>query len=127
MKIKIIISYDGSNYFGSQIQPNKITIQSILNDILITLNIKTTLEFSGRTDKGVHAFKQVLSCEIPTYWQNLSKLKITLNKLLPNSIYIRRIEKVDIKFHARFSAIKREYRYLITNKTLTPFNSSYLT
>ena len=126
-KIKLTLSYDGSNFYGSQIQPDQVTVQSTLHDALKVLNINTTLEFSGRTDKGVHAFKQVVSCIIPNYWNDLLKLKTTLNKLLPSSINIRSISTVNDSFHARFSAIKREYRYLITNKQLNPFNTSYIT
>ncbi|MEA3552863.1 MAG: tRNA pseudouridine(38-40) synthase TruA [Campylobacterota bacterium] len=126
-KIIFTISYNGSNYYGSQIQPDKITIQSKVEEVFKILNITTTLEFSGRTDKGVHAFRQSISCLIPHYWNDLSKLKISLNKLLPNSIYIRKINFVDLSFHARFSAKKREYRYLITSKKLTPFNSDFIT
>ena len=126
LNIKLTISYDGSFYYGSQIQPNHLTIHNILNEIFKKLNIKTTLNFSGRTDKGVHAFKQVVSCFIPNYWINLNKLKNTINKMLPNDIYVRSIYKVEDNFHARFSAKTREYRYLISTKPLTPFNSKYL-
>lgn len=126
MKIKITLSYDGTNYNGSQIQPDYPTIHSKLLDVLQILNITTTLDFSGRTDKGVHAFKQVVSCFIPIFWKDLQKLKIALNKQLPSSIQIRNIQKVEDHFHARFSAKKREYRYLLTSNKLSPFNSNYI-
>ncbi|MEA3314930.1 MAG: tRNA pseudouridine(38-40) synthase TruA [Campylobacterota bacterium] len=125
-KIKLIISYDGSDYFGSQIQPDKITIQSELQDAFKKINIDTSCDFSGRTDRGVHAFKQTISCDIPTYWDNLTKLKDVLNRLLNSSIFIRYISKVDESFHSRFSATKREYRYLISSKKTTPFNDKYI-
>jgi len=125
-KIKLIISYDGSDYFGSQIQPDKITIQSELENAFKKINIDTNCEFSGRTDRGVHAFRQTISCNIPIYWNNLIKLKEVLNKLLNSSIYVRYISKVDESFHARFSAKKREYRYLLSSKKTTPFNDKYL-
>jgi len=126
LKIKITLSYDGTNYNGSQIQPDFPTIHSQLLEVLNILNINTILDFSGRTDKGVHAFKQVVSCEIPDFWNDLKKLKQVLNKQLPHSINIRNIKNVDNYFHARFSAKKREYRYLLTSKKLTPFNSNYI-
>lgn len=126
MKIKITISYDGTPYNGSQIQLDYPTIQSKLNEVLNILNINTTLDFSGRTDKGVHAFRQVGSCDIPHFWNDLNKLKIALNKQLPPSIQVRKIQNVNDNFHARFSAQKREYRYLITNKKLSPFNANYI-
>ena len=126
INIKLVISYDGTLYNGSQIQPDKPTIQAKLQEIFKLLNIDTKLEFSGRTDKAVHAFRQIISCPIPKYWNDLNKLKTTLNKMLPSSIYVRDIKLVNKDFHARFSAKKREYRYLISQKQLTPFNSNYL-
>jgi len=127
MKIKLTLCYDGTNFYGSQIQTTFPTIHSTLLDALSLLNIKTSLDFSGRTDKGVHAFKQVVSCNIPSYWENLNKLQESLNKLLVHSIQVRNIQKVREEFHARFSAKKREYRYLITDKKLSVFNTNYLT
>lgn len=126
MKIKFTISYDGSLFYGSQVQPNYVTIQSKIEEVFKLLNIETSLEFSGRTDRGVHAFRQVISCDIPEFWNNLVKFKTTLNKMLPNSIYVRNISYVTDNFHARFSAKSREYRYLISTKKLTPFNQNYL-
>jgi len=126
MKIKLTISYDGSNFNGSQIQPDFPTIHSILLEVMNTLNIQTKLDFSGRTDKGVHAFRQVISCDIPEYWYDLNRLSIALNKQLPKTILVRNIQKVTNEFHARFSAKKREYRYLFTSKKTTPFNANYI-
>ena len=126
-KILLTISYNGTNYYGSQIQPDKVTIQSKIEEAFTILNISTSLEFSGRTDKGVHAFRQSISSLIPAFWDDLDRLKKSLTKLLPNSIYIRKIRFVEKDFHARFSAKKREYRYLITSQKLTPFNSDFIT
>ncbi len=126
IKIKLTISYDGTDYYGSQIQPDQITVHSKILELLKILNINTTLDFSGRTDRGVHAFKQVLSCDIPDYWSNIDELKFQLNKMIPNSIFIRDISIVDKSFHSRFSVVKREYRYLMTNKPLNPFNAKYI-
>ena len=125
-KIKFIISYDGSQFFGSQKQPDKITVQGVIEEVLAILNIDTKLELSGRTDKDVHAFRQTISCFIPSHWEDLNALKHKFNRLLPNSIFVRTIQEVDDKFHARFSAKKREYRYLFTNRFLTPFNANYI-
>lgn len=127
MKVKLTLSYDGSCFSGSQIQPDKLTVQGKLEEVLKTLNIPTTLEFSGRTDKDVHAFKQVVSLKIPNHFlKDLKSFKKILNKLLPSSIYIRSATFVDSNFHARFSAKTREYRYLFTNKHPNPFQSKYI-
>ena len=126
LNIKLIISYNGTQYFGSQIQPDQITIQSVLEDIFKIINIDTTLEFSGRTDKGVHAFKQVISCKIPSFWDSLEKLKDTLNRMLPSSIKVRYITKVEDSFHARFSAKSREYRYIFSTKEQSVFSADFI-
>lgn len=125
-KIRFTISYDGSQFYGSQKQPDKKTVQGVLEEVLAVLNIETKLELSGRTDKDVHAFRQVISCFIPSYWNNLKVLKNKINKLLPQSIFVRNIQNVDENFHARFSAKKREYRYLFTDKHLNPFQANYI-
>ncbi len=126
MYIKIILSYDGSRYNGSQKQPNKNTVQDELENALNRLKINSKLAFSGRTDKDVHASGQVISLEIPDFWNNLTKLKDALSKQLSNSINIKSIIKVQDDFHARFSAKKRIYRYILSTKPTTAFNDRYL-
>jgi tRNA pseudouridine38-40 synthase len=106
-----------------QIQPNKKTIEGEILKALQKINIKTKIYHSGRTDRGVHALNQVISFEIPDFW-NLEKLRILLNKILYPSIYFKKIQKAPNEFHPRFSAKKRSYRYIIS-KNFTPFNAKY--
>ncbi|QKF60162.1 tRNA pseudouridine(38-40) synthase TruA [Aliarcobacter lanthieri] len=127
MNLKFICSYDGSLYFGSQKQPNQNTVEDELLKIFKTFSIDTKIIFSGRTDKDVHATKQVFNCFIPEYFDNFFKLKDILNRRLPSSIKILKISKVSDDFHSRFSAKKRVYRYIITTKPTTPFNAKYMT
>nr|WP_274519589.1 tRNA pseudouridine(38-40) synthase TruA [Lebetimonas natsushimae] len=117
------MSYDGSEFYGMQIQPDKITVEGTISNALKKLNIKTKITHSGRTDRGVHALNQVISFEIPNFW-NLEKLKNILNKILYPSIYFKKITIAPFDFHPRFSAKKRSYRYLIS-KYFTPFNAKY--
>jgi len=126
MNIRLIISYDGSKYYGSQIQPNKQTVHGQLSLAFSTLGISSKISFSGRTDKNVHASMQVLSLSIPSYWNDLVKLKSILDSYMPASIIIKSLKQVPNDFHARFSAKKRSYRYIISKKELTAFNSSYM-
>jgi len=126
MNVKLTISYDGSKYYGSQIQPDKNTVHGKISLALSSLGIETKISFSGRTDKNVHASMQVLSFVLPSYWTNLKKLKEILITYLPSSIKIKSLIKVSNDFHARFSAKKRSYRYIISKKELTAFNSSYM-
>jgi len=128
MRVKITISYDGSRFNGFQIQNNKqkvITVAGLITKELNNLNIKTILIGSGRTDTGVHASSQVLHFEIPEFWSNITKLKDELNRLVKPYIYIKKIEIVDKKFHARFSAKKRLYRYALYSGEYQPFLSNY--
>jgi len=127
LNLKFICSYDGSSYFGSQKQVNKNTIEDELLRVFKTFKIDTKIIFSGRTDKNVHATKQVFNCQIPDYFDDFSKLKDILNKRLSNSIKILKISKVSDDFHSRFSAKKRVYRYLICTKPTNPFNVRYIT
>ncbi|MGB5793356.1 tRNA pseudouridine(38-40) synthase TruA [Poseidonibacter sp.] len=127
MNVKFVISYDGSSYQGSQKQPNGQTIENKLLKAFKRINIDTKIILSGRTDKDVHATGQVFNCIIPSFWQDLDKLKVVLNRNLPSSIKIRYARKVNDDFHSRFHAKKRVYRYLITTKETNPFNDKYIT
>jgi tRNA pseudouridine38-40 synthase len=125
MNIKIIFSYDGSKFNGSATQPQKNTVQDKFEEVLKVIGIQNGLVLSGRTDKNVHATRQVASLKIPEFWTDLSKLQTTLTKHLPYSIRIKSIKKVPLDFHARFSAKKRVYRYIVSTKPLTAFNADY--
>lgn len=127
MNLKFVISYDGSFFKGSQKQPNKLTIEDELLKAFKRINIDTKIILSGRTDKNVHATGQVFNCEIPNIWRDVNKLKLVINRTLPSSIRISKINEVERDFHSRFHAKKREYRYLITNKPLNAFNNRYIT
>ncbi len=126
MNLKFTISYDGSVFFGSQKQPNQITVEDELLKVFKSINIETKIILSGRTDRDVHSSGQVFNCEIPNFWEDLEKLKNIINKRVNQSIKILKINKVDDSFHSRFSAKKRVYRYLITQKETNPFNQKYI-
>jgi len=126
MNVKFTISYDGTCFLGSQTQPNRLSVQDSIQKAFKQLNINTKIILSGRTDRDVHATGQVFNCEIPPYWNDLKKLKVVLNRHLPLSIRVKYIKIVENDFHARFHAKKRVYRYLITKKELTAFNSKYI-
>lgn len=127
MNVKITVSYDGSIYKGSQKQPEGVAVENKLLKAFSSLNIDSKIVFSGRTDKNVHATGQVFNIHIPDFWQDLEKLKMVLNRKLPNSINLIKIVKVEDDFNARFCAKQRVYRYLVTTKPTTPFNAKYIT
>lgn len=126
MKYQLIISYDGTAYCGWQVQPNSLSIQSIIQNALETL-LKEPISVtgSGRTDAGVHALAQSahFATEKPF---DLCKLHTSLNGILPLDIRILSIQPVENDFHARYSALSKVYRYHIhCNKTMHPFRRLY--
>ena len=127
MNLKFEIAYDGSTFFGSQKQANKNTVEDELLKAFKNINIDTKIVLSGRTDRDVHATGQVFNSFIPDYWEDLEKLKEILNNKLSRAVKIKKISKVNDNFHARFSAKKRVYRYIISSKQTTPFNDKFVT
>jgi len=126
MRVKAVISYDGSHYFGFQKQTS--TPKTITHDIeeaLASLHITSPIVGSGRTDAGVHASGQVIHFDLPAYWSDLEKLKLNLNRKL-HHIYIKHITKVADDFHARFSAKKRLYRYVFKTSKPSVFEETYV-
>lgn len=126
MRYKLVVSYDGYNYMGFQIQNELDTIElELMKAFNRLLNLDVKIYPSGRTDRYVHARGQVchvdLDIDIPDYG-----LMKGLNAYLPNDIYIKEVEKVNEDFHARFSAIKKEYRYYINIKEYNPLTIRYL-
>ena len=129
-KLKLTIAYDGSKFYGSQIQRTQKlpTIVGNFELALKKLQIKPKIEFSGRTDRGVHATNQIATIEVKTHWQkDLNKLKNSLNKIIKPSIIIKHIENCDESFHPRFDAKKRIYRYVISTQEFNPFMNNYIT
>ena len=127
-KVMIVLSYDGSQFNGFQIQKGEVnTVAKRLYEVFKSIGIFARFNASGRTDKGVHATYQVIDIDLPDFWSDLKKLKNELNKKLYPSIFIKAIKRVDSNFHARYSAKKRVYRYIISTKNFSPFQSNYLT
>ncbi len=123
--VKAIISYDGSKFHGLQIQPDAKTVIGEIDKALKKIKINTKIITSGRTDKGVHALNQVISFDIPDFWQE-NRLKELLNKIVMPEIYFKKITKTDKNFNPRFNAKKRSYRYIISPFT-NPFIDNYIT
>ncbi len=126
--LKIIFSYDGSRFSGYAPQKGSVlTVHKTLKNAFLSLGIDRDFNASGRTDKGVHASFQVINIIVPSYWEDLVKLKYELNKKVKPSIFIKNISKVDMNFHARFSAKRRVYRYIVKIGDINPFLSNYVT
>jgi tRNA pseudouridine38-40 synthase len=125
-KASILISYDGTPFYGWQRQKNRITVQQSIEDVLETLfQKKTTVHGAGRTDAGVHAAGQTAHFEVPRNF-NLNKLSHSMNSMLRPEIRIISCVEVTQDFHARFSATSKTYFYIInTSKLVSPFLRNY--
>jgi tRNA pseudouridine38-40 synthase len=110
---KLTIAYDGTLYAGWQLQPNGKTVQEVIEGALAKIAGRAVrIHGSGRTDAGVHARGQVANCSLSTPLA-AATLQRALNANLPEDIRVMRVQEVDTKFHARFSAKGKEYRYQI--------------
>ncbi|MDX1377388.1 MAG: tRNA pseudouridine(38-40) synthase TruA [Anaerolineales bacterium] len=110
-RYKLTLAYDGADFFGSQKQANKRTVQGELENALTELGwTGRSVLLSGRTDTGVHATGQVASAEMK--WQHSDdELLRALNALLPGDLSVQVVQVTDAKFHPRFDAVSRRYRY----------------
>ena len=116
--IRLEIEYDGANYSGWQVQPKSRgkTIQEVIEKSLRKiLQEKIKLVASGRTDAGVHACAQVANFSTRSDMP-LSRLKLSLNGILPEDIKVKKLNAVSPDFHSRFCAKSKVYRYTILNR-----------
>jgi tRNA pseudouridine38-40 synthase len=126
MRVKAVISYDGSAYHGFQKQKQtKQTITTAIEAVLHSLHIDSDIAGSGRTDAGVHASGQVIHFDVPDFWSDLKRLTRSINQQLTD-IQVKYITHVADDFHARFSAKTRIYRYVFKTDKLSIFEQKYI-
>lgn len=126
MVVKCIVSYDGSNYCGWQVQPNLLTIQGEIERVLsMIMNRSVSIVGSGRTDSKVHALGQVFSF-VHDKEMSCIQLKTAMNRLLPKDIRILSVSEVSDNFHARFDAIHKRYDYYVSFDMENPFIRHYM-
>ena len=127
MKFFMTFSYDGSNFSGYQKQPRLRTVQKVMEDALKEINggKSVNITASGRTDAGVHALNQKAHFEM-NIKITPDKLLKGINSLLPPDVYVKKIEEVDDEFHARYSAIGKEYIYIINLGEYNPIERNYV-
>lgn len=116
MRVKLTVSYDGTNYCGWQIQPNGVTIEEKLNHAISALfgcEIKVT--GASRTDAGVHSLGNVCIFDVETRMP-AEKISFALNQRLPEDIVVLDSCEVDESFHPRFSKSRKTYEYRILNR-----------
>jgi len=126
-RIKIVVSYDGTDYHGWQVQPGLPTIQGALEQVIAGIEGRPVqVAGSGRTDAGVHAMAQVAAFSI----QNpipVDNLRRAMNRLLPRDIRLLGVEEAAADFHPRFQARRKTYEYRIfRGEICTPFERRYV-
>ncbi len=116
MRVKLTVEYDGTAYFGWQLQAEHDSIQGRLESALGRIfNTPIRVHGSGRTDTGVHACGQVASADLPRELR-LDELKRALNALLPPDIAIASVERARDDFDPRRDARSRIYQYRVLNR-----------
>ena len=123
-RLKLILHYDGSAFFGWQMQREERTVQGELEAALTRLTgARRPIEGSGRTDRGVHATGQVAAVSLPDTWEP-HKLEKALNAVLPKDIWIESVQPAAPDFSPRFDAVARTYLYRLGTSVLSrsPFH-----
>lgn len=118
--LKLILSYDGAEFSGWQVQPDKSTVQGTLASAIGRVTGEKVLpQGSGRTDAGVHALAQVVTFVTESSVPTGNFLK-ALNDVLPASVRVIEVTEMPPQFHARHSAKAKTYRYRIYRGTICP-------
>ena len=126
MKYLINLSYNGSKYYGYQIQKNKDTVEGEIEKVLSKIfNTNINTIGASRTDKGVHALNQYCTFEV-TKNLNSKKLLHSLNSLLSENVYVKSIRKVNDNFNVRYDVKRKEYIYKINMGEYNPIESEYV-
>jgi len=125
--LKLILSYDGSDFAGWQVQPDAPTVQGTLASAIGRVTGEKVLpQGSGRTDAGVHALAQVATFVIDSPVPTANFVK-ALNEVLPPTVRVLKVEEAAADFHARKSAHGKTYRYRIYREAICPpFLSRYV-
>lgn len=118
--MKLTFGYDGTEFYGSQVQTGRRTVQRELEAAVRELcQCDVRLAFAGRTDRGVHAVGQVASGQFD--WSGSPEdLRSALNAVGPRDIVVSQVEGAEAGFHARFDARWREYRYRVVVAAAPP-------
>lgn len=115
-RVRMIISYDGTNYCGWQVQINGITVEEVINrELTNLLGEEIAVIGASRTDSGVHAIGNVAVFDTETKIP-AEKISFALNQRLPDDIRIQKSEEVPMDFHPRYCDSTKTYEYKILNR-----------
>jgi tRNA pseudouridine38-40 synthase len=125
--IRLTIAYDGTDFHGWQIQPNRPTIQGALVEVASRLTSERIFMFgAGRTDAGVHALGQTASFKTHSAMPT-DEFRRAFNALLPPAIRVLRCEEESPDFHPRWQALEKTYQYRIfRGRIVPPFDERYV-
>ncbi len=121
-RFQLTIAYDGTAYAGWQVQPGDPTVQATIEKVLkefVAEGDEVKMHGSGRTDQGVHAHGQVAHVDLRTRMDAVALLR-ALNARLPPDIRVQKVQPAKVNFHARRSAVSKEYRYFVWNGPILP-------
>ena len=124
LRLRLDIAYDGTNFSGWAKQPDRRTCQELLESTISKIaRFKVETVVAGRTDAGVHATGQVVHVDVPENL-DLDDLTYRINRIMDEDLRITKISIAPPAFHARFSALRRSYRYKIldNNQVIPPLN-----
>ena len=109
--VQLVLHYDGAEFAGWQAQPDRRTVQGVLEAAIARLTqAPGRVQGAGRTDAGVHARGQAAGVRVPEKWHT-DELRRALNAILPHDVWIAAAFEMHPEFHARYSAMARRYRY----------------
>jgi tRNA pseudouridine38-40 synthase len=122
VRLRLDLSYEGTDFSGWARQPGRRTVQETLETaiaMVLRLDAAPALTVAGRTDAGVHALGQVAHVDLPS-GVDPSLLKRRLSRALPTDVAVTSVARAAPGFDARFSAVGRRYRYRVADRALDP-------
>lgn len=126
MNYLVVVSYDGSKFFGFQRLNEEVSVQKVLEEALTKINKHSVvIKGAGRTDRGVHANGQCISFKLDVEISE-DGLRRALNSIVKPYIYVKQVLKVDDDFHARFSVKRKKYIYKINLGEFNPLIFDYV-
>lgn len=125
---KLTVKYDGTRYYGWQRQPGRDTVQGKLEEVISRLcGAQTEVIGAGRTDAGVHAEAMTANAELETCL-SVIEIRDYMNRYLPDDIAVIEVSEASPRFHARYNAVGKTYRYTVfTGKIKPVFGKRYMT
>ncbi len=124
-RVGMVVSYDGTGFFGFQSQTKERTVQKEIQTILQEINGQETIcHGASRTDTGVHANNQVIDFETFNQFSEARWLYV-MNRKLPSDIHVKKVFFAHPLFHSRYDVYRKEYRYILNTNEYDPLKRNY--